>query len=135
MGVYLADSLKKLRLLVSVAAAANSSAEAILAQTDRILASQYFARSPALSRFLRFVVEQALQDKADELKEYRLGVDVFERGADFENVHTQAVFLQLIRFVLKRLLDHEAQKPAESRRTREVLTRQNSIRLSENRFR
>src|ERR1051326_1982461 len=84
MGVYLADSLKKLRLLVSVAAAGKSSGEAILAQTDRILASQYFARSPALSRFLRFVVEQALQDKADELKEYRLGVDVFERGADFD---------------------------------------------------
>ncbi len=60
------------------------SAEAVRAQIDRILASPHFLRSQALSRFLRFVVEQTLEGKELELKEYRLGVDVFERGADFD---------------------------------------------------
>ena len=58
--------------------------DSVLSQTDRILGSPYFARSATLSRFLRFVVEITLQGKADELKEYRLGVDVFGRGADFD---------------------------------------------------
>src|SRR6185369_13885298 len=61
------------------------SAESILAQTERILASPHFVRSAALCRFLRFVVEQSLAGNADELKEYRLGVDVFQRGADFDS--------------------------------------------------
>lgn len=60
------------------------SEEAVRAQIDRILASPHFSRSQALGRLLRFVVEQTLDGKELELKEYRLGVDVFERGADFD---------------------------------------------------
>lgn len=41
-------------------------------------------RSQALSRLLRFIVEQTLKGKADELKEYRLGVEVLGRGEDFD---------------------------------------------------
>src|SRR5512140_1982001 len=58
--------------------------EAVLGQTDRILASPHFARAGTLNRLLRFVVEQTLDGKDQELKEYRLGVDVFDRGADFD---------------------------------------------------
>lgn len=59
-------------------------AQSVLAQTDRVLASGHFSRSATLSQLLRFVVELTLQGKEDELKEYRLGVDVFKRGADFD---------------------------------------------------
>ncbi len=60
------------------------SAQSILAQKDRILASAHFARSAALSKFLGFVIQHTLGGKEQELKEYRLGVDVFSRGADFD---------------------------------------------------
>lgn len=60
------------------------SPEAVRTQTDRILASPDLKRSQSLSRMLRFVVEETLNGNGQELKEYRLGVDVFERGADFD---------------------------------------------------
>lgn len=60
------------------------SAEAVREQTDRILASVHFARSQALTRFLRFVVDHTLDGKELEIKEYRLGVDVFDRGQEFD---------------------------------------------------
>jgi serine/threonine-protein kinase len=56
--------------------------EAVRAQLGRILASPQFAHSERLSRFLRLVVESAY--KGDALKEYRVGVEVFDRGRDFD---------------------------------------------------
>lgn len=56
----------------------------VLLQMERILANSAFVRSRRLSRFLRFSVEQTLLGHADELKEYRIGTEVFERSADFD---------------------------------------------------
>jgi len=67
-----------------VAAISDKTATVALSQTERILSSPHFARSQALSRLLRFIVEQTLKGKADELKEYRLGVEVLGRGEDFD---------------------------------------------------
>lgn len=53
-------------------------------QLERILASPLFAQSQRLSRFLRFVVESAEAGRAEALKEYAVGVEVFERGDDFD---------------------------------------------------
>jgi TolB-like protein/Flp pilus assembly protein TadD len=60
------------------------STEAVRAQLERVLANQPFARSERLSRFLRFTVEQALQGNGSALKEYLLGVEVFDRGDSFD---------------------------------------------------
>jgi serine/threonine-protein kinase len=60
------------------------SAPAIEAQLERILASREFARSGRMSRFLRYTVELALAGQASEIKEYRIGVDVFDRRADYD---------------------------------------------------
>lgn len=68
----------------SVRMEVDRSPDSIRAQTDRVLGSTHFSRSGSLSRLLRFVVNQALEGKDQELKEYRLGVDVFERGPDFD---------------------------------------------------
>src|SRR5215472_11084920 len=57
---------------------------AIHAQLERILASKTFARSPRISRFLTFVVEQTLAGQEDKLKEYLLGVEVFNRMDSFD---------------------------------------------------
>ena len=56
----------------------------ILTQLERILASPLFASSESLQGFLRFTVNQTLEGRGDELKEYLLGVEVFRRGAQFD---------------------------------------------------
>ena len=58
-------------------------ADAVRAQLTRILGSHAFAHAPMLRRLLQHLVEQTLSG-AHELKEYAVGVDVFERGADFD---------------------------------------------------
>ncbi len=57
---------------------------AVRAELDRVLASDGFVNSERLTRFLRFTVEKTLAGEADQLKEYLLGVEVFDRGAAFD---------------------------------------------------
>jgi tetratricopeptide (TPR) repeat protein len=56
----------------------------ITAQTSRILASPAFQKSKRLSRFLTFAVDNALAGTEGALKESVLGVEVFDRGTDFD---------------------------------------------------
>src|ERR1700733_15043583 len=58
-------------------------AGAVRRQLEGILASSGFAKKDRLSRFLRFVVERKLAGRADELKETVIGIEVFERPADY----------------------------------------------------
>ena len=51
---------------------------------DRILASPGFANAGRLSRFLRFVVERTLAGDGEQLKEYLLGTEVFDRPGDYD---------------------------------------------------
>lgn len=60
------------------------SPEEVRAQVDKILASRQFARSERLCRFLRFCVEQTLEEKGDQLKEQLVGVEVFDRKGDYD---------------------------------------------------
>lgn len=53
-------------------------------QLDRILASPSFVNAERASRFLRYVVERALAGESDGLKEYAIGVDVFDRGEGYD---------------------------------------------------
>jgi TolB-like protein len=59
-------------------------ADAVRAQLERILVSPGFANADRLSRFLRFVVERTLEGEGDQLKEYRLGTEVFDRASDYD---------------------------------------------------
>jgi TolB-like protein len=59
-------------------------ADDVRAQLERILASTGFSNSGRLSRFLRFVVERTLEGEGDQLKEYRLGTEVFDRASDYD---------------------------------------------------
>jgi TolB-like protein/tetratricopeptide (TPR) repeat protein/tRNA A-37 threonylcarbamoyl transferase component Bud32 len=58
--------------------------EEILACVDSICSSSSFAGSRRLVRFLRFVVEETLRGAADNLNEYSIGVDVYERPESFD---------------------------------------------------
>jgi serine/threonine-protein kinase len=50
----------------------------------KIIASRNFARSTRLSRFLRFVVEHALNGTSEQVKEYLVGIEVFDRKANYD---------------------------------------------------
>jgi TolB-like protein/Tfp pilus assembly protein PilF len=52
---------------------------AVRQQLERILANSEFAQSERMCRFLRLAVEYSLEDRACELKEYLIGVEVFDR--------------------------------------------------------
>lgn len=43
-----------------------------------------FANSDRISRFLRYVVERTLAGEADRLKEYAIGIDVFDRNDQYD---------------------------------------------------
>ena len=53
-------------------------------QLERILADRRFQKSPSLTRFLRFAVQEALAGRGDGLKESILGGAVFDRGDAFD---------------------------------------------------
>lgn len=55
-----------------------------LDQLSRILSSQTFSRSKRLGRFLSFTVEQSLEGNQSEIKEYLVGVEVFNRLETFD---------------------------------------------------
>lgn len=63
---------------------ADISEQSVEEQLTRILASDAFLRSPSLTRFLRFTVEESLQGRAHELKESVVGAEVFQRGASYD---------------------------------------------------
>ena len=56
----------------------------VRAALENMLASQAFVNAGRLSRMLRFVVERTLDRQGDQLKEYLLGVEVFDRPSDYD---------------------------------------------------
>jgi TolB-like protein/Tfp pilus assembly protein PilF len=56
----------------------------IRAQLRRILASREFAASDRMCRFLRLAVTETLEGRSDDLKEYRIGLEVFDRQESFD---------------------------------------------------
>ena len=57
---------------------------AVRNQLANILASESFSLSFRLSRFLRFIVEHVLNGKTEPLKEYVIGVQVFDKDQSFD---------------------------------------------------
>ena len=60
------------------------SSDAVRLELDRVLTSSTFTGSPRLSRFLRFVVERTLAGEGERLKEYVIGVEVFDRDGEYD---------------------------------------------------
>ncbi|MFQ5927477.1 MAG: hypothetical protein ACE5MH_08600, partial [Terriglobia bacterium] len=63
---------------------AGVSVESIQTELEKILASEIFARAERLSRFLRFAVEQTIQGHGEQIKEYVLGLEVFDRNESYD---------------------------------------------------
>ena len=60
------------------------SADDVRRQLDRLLASAGFANAGRMSRFLKFVVDRSLAGEGERLKEYVIGVEVFDRDATYD---------------------------------------------------
>ncbi len=60
------------------------SVESIQNQLRKIMASAGFIRSERMGRFLKFIVEETLGGHGDRLKEYSIGIEVFDRGESFD---------------------------------------------------
>lgn len=60
------------------------SKEAIQSELEKICSSATLGNSTRLCRFLRYVVELTLAGRGNDLKEYLLGVDVFDRPASYD---------------------------------------------------
>ena len=58
--------------------------EEVRAQLERLLASETLATAARLRRFLRFIVERTLDGKGEQLKEYAVGIEVFERDERYD---------------------------------------------------
>jgi len=56
----------------------------VQAQLEKILASETFQRAERLSRFLRYAVEQSLAGQQTALKEYSIGLQVFDKPESFD---------------------------------------------------
>jgi hypothetical protein len=57
---------------------------AIRGQVEKILAHGLFTRSERMGRFLRVAVERSLEGRAADLKEYLVGVEVFDRKETYD---------------------------------------------------
>ena len=60
------------------------SPELVRSQLEKVLASAGFVRNDRLSGFLRFVVEQELSGRGDQLKESVIGAEFFGRPPDYD---------------------------------------------------
>jgi TolB-like protein len=101
------------------------SSETVRTELAKVLASPQFSRSERLSRFLRFIVEAALQNRGSEIKEYPIGVDVFDRGTEFDPKTDTIVRVEARR--LRRKLDEYYESLRENPPFRIVLSKGNYV--------
>jgi serine/threonine-protein kinase len=64
--------------------ATNKSDAAIRRAVDQIVKSKTFRQLDRLQRFLNYIVEETLEGRGDQLKEYPVGVEVFGRDSSFD---------------------------------------------------
>jgi len=69
---------------VSETTVASLSPEAIRAQLQRILDSPVFSGARRISEFLQFVVSRSIDGQAGEIKEYLIGVEVYNRSRSYD---------------------------------------------------
>ena len=56
----------------------------VLRQLDRLLGNPHLSHSKRFPSFLRFIVQEELEGRGDQLKERTLGVQVFGRDASYD---------------------------------------------------
>ena len=54
------------------------------AELKSVLGSAHFARAPKLAQFLTYLCEKLFAGESARIKEYSIGLDVFQRGENFD---------------------------------------------------
>lgn len=75
-----AEELMALSLIASV----KPDEADVRACLERMLASPIFAQAERQKRFLRYLVQQTLAGRAEQIKGYTIAVEVFDRPCDFD---------------------------------------------------
>lgn len=88
--------------------------KAIRQQLERVLASPHFNHSKRYPAFLRYIVEEAIAGRSEEIKERTIGAQVFGRPADYETntdpivrVTAGAIRRRLSQYYLEPCHEHE----------------------------
>src|SRR3546814_2929692 len=82
--------------------AANNSFK-FASELERVFSSTEFSRSPVMRRLLRFLIDQTLAGKGEQLKAYSVAVDGLGRDPDFDAQSDSYPRVQVGR--LRRMLD------------------------------
>jgi hypothetical protein len=69
----------------------------ILDAVNKLCASEYFANAPQLQHFLKYVITQTLEGKADRLKAYSIGVEALGRSSEFDPDKDSIVRVEAVR--------------------------------------
>lgn len=94
----------------------NMTPESIRAQVRKIIASRAMARSERLARFLDFTVSETLDGHADQLKEFVIGVEVFDRRQDYDPRLDPIVRVEARRLRMKLRKYYETEGPEDTLR-------------------
>ena len=54
------------------------------AELEAVLQSEYFTRAPKLAHLLSYLCERLFAGESAQVKEYTVGVEVFQRGSSFD---------------------------------------------------
>ena len=94
------------------------SPEDVIAQVEKILLHPEFAGSKRIQDFLRFIVEETLAGRAEGLKGYSIGVEVFGREESFDPQIDPIVRVEAGRPTKPGLLGHAVGDTPQFRRGR-----------------
>jgi hypothetical protein len=89
---------------------------AVQQQLEHLLTSPLFHSSKRYGQFLRFVVARALDGKASHLKERVLGVEIFDRAADYDT-NTDPI-VRVTAAEIRKRIDQYYQDPGHSQEIR-----------------
>jgi hypothetical protein len=76
---------------------------------QRVAAGPHFVRSHLMSKFLLYVVAETLKGRGNEISEHQIGVQVFDRPADYRTLEDNIV-RNYARQLRRRLADHFAEQ-------------------------
>lgn len=71
--------------------------EEIQKQLNKLIHSKAFRHATALQRLLQYLISKALEDPFADIKEYTIGTEVFDRGADYDPQTDTIVRVQIHR--------------------------------------
>jgi hypothetical protein len=81
------------------------------AELETLLASREFTRAPKLAQLLSYLCERLFAGEANQIKEYSIGVEVFHRGASFDQDSDSIVRVEANR-LRRRLAEYYAAEGA-----------------------